>query len=84
MSKIKTTSEVPSAESFYESIDENYEMLSDIPHIHETMKKYAKLHVREALNNIANGIPLLQDQYKEGFSITKNCVLNCYPDENFK
>lgn len=76
MNKIKTTSEVPSAKEFY---DAHY---SDDAVV--IMRDFAKLHVREALSNIANGIPLLQDQYKEGFSITKSCVLNCYPDENFK
>lgn len=78
MTKIKTTSEVPSAGDFYESIDENYEMLSDIPHIHRTMIEFAKLHVKAALEAVIDKMDdtLAVDDYQE--------VRNTYPETNIK
>lgn len=74
MNKIKTTSEVPSAREFY---DTHY---SDDAVV--IMRDFAKLHIKAALNNIADSIPPLNEQANH--RITKVEVLNCYPDENFK
>ena len=74
MSKIKTTSQVPSAKEFY---DAHY---SDDAVV--ILRDFAKLHVKAVLSNIADSIPPLNEQATH--KITKVEVLNCYPETNIK
>lgn len=80
------------AEEFYESIDENYEMLSDISHIHRTMIEFAKMHVGAAIQSIVDNVYLDDVRDYAGSlvgwvftkEVNKESIYNAYSLDNIK